>query len=591
MKAITKVAFSLFKKHLVRFITIMAIVVVSVGFVSGVGELEGKIKTATNEVYVTQNVSDLYLKSKNQTGFTQDELSIIEDRFGVENTLKSFCYETMIEDDSIIARVHSFNLESEINRIELKSGSLPTAYNEIAVERGTQTLKGFEVGESVVINGATYVVTGIVYNSYYFGKGDEPSYQYTDENISCAIYLNGVFSPIVNDVYVKLNNSEDIELFDADYEKIINNQKTEVVSLLGEDNVEVLSLYENYGYYSAVNYAEKVGIIGIVFVIFFLLVTLLVVYSTMSRLLIEERSQIACQKTLGYTDYQILFKYVLFVFIATFVGGALAFPVGLGLVSILYQAFNMQYVMPAFPASPRFFYYLVTLVVIVLATVLLTFITGKKLIKEKPATLLTPKAPKSGKVIFLERIGVIWNRLSFKYKSTLRNIFLFKSRLFMTVVSIMGSCVLVFCGIGLLNCTTSYENAGMIKAIAVALIAFSAVLCLLVIYNLTNINVSERNREIATLMVLGYQKNEVSGYMFREIYIMAIFGALLGVPLGVLFINFVFGLISFGTLSDIAWWTYLITPCITVLFSFLSTLLLRKKINNTDMNASLKSVE
>ena len=79
----------------------------------------------------------------------------------------------------------------------------------------------------------------------------------------------------------------------------------------------------------------------------------------------------------------------------------------------------------------------------------------------------------------------------------------------MTVISIIGSSVLVLAGLGLFDCTKGYNDAESIMAIAIAIIVFSALLSALVIYNITNINVSERTREIATLMVLGY-------YMFRD---------------------------------------------------------------------------
>ena len=116
-------------------------------------------------------------------------------------------------------------------------------------------------------------------------------------------------------------------------------------------------------------------------------------------------------------------------------------------------------------------------------------------------------------------------------------------------------------------------------------------LCALVIYNITNINISERKREIATLMVLGYHNKEVTGYIFREVYIMSCIGAILGLPLGVGFVEFVFGLIDFGKLADINWWTYIIAPIVTIIFSIISTYLLYRKITRTDMNASLKTLE
>ena len=92
-------------------------------------------------------------------------------------------------------------------------------------------------------------------------------------------------------------------------------------------------------------------------------------------------------------------------------------------------------------------------------------------------------------------------------------------------------------------------------------------------------------------MVLGYDEKEVQGYIFREVYIMSFIGAILGIPLGMLFVHFVFAQISFGSLGEIGWWDYVLTPLVTMLFSFLSTKLLKSKITKTDMNASLKTLE
>ena len=161
----------------------------------------------------------------------------------------------------------------------------------------------------------------------------------------------------------------------------------------------------------------------------------------------------------------------------------------------------------------------------------------------------------------------------------------------MTVLSVTGSTVLVFAGMGLLDCIQKMKNSETLVIVSAVIILFSALLCALVIYNLTNINVSERRREIATLMVLGYHDGEVAGYIFREIYIMSIIGAILGVPCGMGILVMAFNMLDFGALADVNWWTYILTPCITMFFVFLSTFLLRGSITKTDMNASLKTIE
>ncbi len=588
MKASLKASVRLFKKHIARLITIIAIVMVSVGFMSGIGELENRVKYAVTDYYKSKTVSDFYIKSNKNFGFSAQEVQDIEEIFGAENLLKTFSYEQK-SDKGVISRIYNYNFENaKINELELVQGSFPAA-NEVVCERATDALKDYAVGDRVTIGGREFTVSGSVTNPLLLLKKAEHSFQFENEYLGEVFYVNS--DPMtVNDIYATAAERQHFNGFGKSYKTYISEIKSELEEALG-DGATVLTLYENEGLYSMVQYGEKVGQIAIIFVVFFLLVTLLVVYSTMSRLLAEERGQIACLKTLGYSDFGIVFKYLLFVFGGAVIGAMPATGIGMLLTYIIYAAFGMQYAMPPFPLRARFVYFGITFSIILTATLVLTFFTGMHLVKNKPAVLLTPKAPKSGKKVLIERVPVIWNRLSFKHKSTMRNVFLFKSRFLMTVISIIGSTVLVLAGMGLTDCALAVDNAQSILAISVALIVFSALLCALVIYNLTNINVSERNREIATLMVLGYNNREVTSYIFREIYVLCFLGAILGLPLGVGFIDFVFNLVNFGAISDINWWTWILTPVVVMFFCFLSTMLLYKKITGTDMNASLKILE
>lgn len=588
MKTQFKVFTRLFKKHFSRFLTIIAIVIVSVGFMSGAGKVEDQFNSAINTVYVEKNVSDLIIKSKSNFGFKKNDISYFEDKFGKENITKLMCYDLEDEDTKDITRIFSYSFnDSNINKLELIEGNFPSNSNEIVAEEKTHYIEGYSIGEKVEIMGKEYTVSGIVRNPLLIYTEEEPSFVDQDKYITHAIYVDS--KPIIaTDIYVTLTDRTLFNSYSENYEEYIDNLKNEIKTELGEDKVEVLTLYENVGLYSLFKYGEKIGLIAAVFVLFFLLVTLLVVYSTMTRLLDEERGQIACLKTLGFSNFKITNKYVLFVFTATIIGGLLASGVGLLLTQAIYFAMNANFKMPKFILSNNHTYFLIVLAIIVLSTSILTLLTGLKNINKKPVDLLAPKIARSGKKVLIERIPFIWNKLSFKYKSTCRNVFLFRSRLLMTVISIMGSYVLVIAGFAVLDNCIDLPDAKSIFAIAIAIVCFSAALSLLVIYNLTNINISERNREIATLMVLGYHDDEVSGYIFREIYIMSFIGVICGIPVGVAFVDFILKYIDFGTLDEVNWWSWIIAPLITMLFSFLSTLLLRSKITNTNMDESLK---
>lgn len=590
MKTLHKVTSRLFKKHFSRLLTIIAIILVSIGLISGIGEVEFKINHATNETYVSKNMSDFYLKSNQELGFSSDFYNELSDQFGTENVMKSFSYETKIGKE--IFRFITFNFNDiSINQLTLINGHFPKNEHEIVVEKSTKTRNSYALNEKITLFEKEYTVCGIVANPLLIYEIDEPSFQFFNEPLDKIIYFHQDELLIYNDIYVTLSNRNLFNAFNSSYEKEIQLLKKNLINQFINESFTILTLYENIGFYSLISYAQKVGIISIIFLVFFLLITLLVVFSTMTRLLEEERLQIACLKTLGYPKQKIINQYLLFVFISALCGGILAFGVGLGVTKIIYSTFNLQYTMPAFPLKNHFLYYGGTFALIVLSTVGLTWITGNQLISQKPVTLLAHKVPKPGKKVIIEKVPFIWNHLSFKYKSSFRNVLLYISRFLMTVISIIGSTVLVLAGIGLMDCAKKIKDGASLITIASVLIIFSAILCALVIYNITNINVSERKREIATLMVLGYHDNEVTSYIYREIYIMTSIGAIIGIPLGYFFLQFVFNLINFGSIADINWWSWILAPLLTLFFSFLSTKLLYRRIIKTDMNASLKTLE
>lgn len=162
----------------------------------------------------------------------------------------------------------------------------------------------------------------------------------------------------------------------------------------------------------------------------------------------------------------------------------------------------------------------------------------------------------------------------------------------MTVVAVAFSTALVLTGLALLDlCLFGNFGSASIMGIAIVIVIFAGLLTAVVIYTLTNINISERNKEIATLMVLGYQDNEVTGYIYREVYINTVIGILFGYPLSTFLIYLVFSVMGFGTLGGISWFMWLIAPFIVLLFTCLVTLTLRRKIVKINMNESLKANE
>ncbi len=197
--------------------------------------------------------------------------------------------------------------------------------------------------------------------------------------------------------------------------------------------------------------ADRIGAIGRVFPAIFFLVAALISLTTMTRMVEEERIQIGTLKALGYSKGSIAAKYVLYALLATLGGSIAGALVGLKLLpTVIITAYKMLYRSLPGLATPFNTYYagLATFFA-VLAVELATFLACYKELKAKPAELMRPLAPKNGKRVLLERIPFLWRLLSFTWKATIRNLFRYKKRFFMTVFGIGGCMALLLVGFGL----------------------------------------------------------------------------------------------------------------------------------------------
>lgn len=596
MKAYTKSLWRTVSAHLGRFIAITAIVALGIGFITGLGDVHPKLTASLNAYYDEHGVPDLIVKSKSATGFTDEQQEALKQASCVKASLTSSVIE--LAQGGAYARATFVDLNAQINRLELIEGRLPQSGSEILVERETNGFQKYEAGDTLTYLGQSVTVTGIVVNPMLFCKEPEPSMTDPDQPLFAAFYLDAQYRPSflpVTDFMLTVEGADQYDRFSNRYLSCIERAKTELTEILGEEaeNFAILSLEENYGAAAYDGYGKKVGNISAIFSVFFIAVVALVVLTTMSRLIDEERPMIACFKTLGYGNGRILMKYILFSLVCCLLGGAVGFIVLSNLLTFLiYSAFDIMFTMPQAVLSFSPLLGIVSTLAMTAAVTAVTAWVTAGALREKPAALLQPKAPKAGKKIFLERIGFLWRRLPFRFKSTFRNLFRYLGRFFMTVLSVSGATALVFAGFGLYDSSSEAGvSAGSISGISAILIICAMLLSILVVYNLTNINIEERKREIATLKVLGYKNGEVAMYIYREVFILSLIGVVIGIPLGAGFAAFVFNYVEFGSLANMKWISWLASAVLSLLFSVIADLLLYGKIIKTDMNASLKTVE
>ncbi len=642
VKTYLKTFARMFKRHATRLISVFLMVTLSVGFSAGIGMATDKMKYALGELYEKNNLSDFIVRGAGDLSGKKAELEDlgfdVETGGILEFEENTFEQEFLGQKLSVtfegtgegVTRIYLFPEEEDVrqNRVDtLNEAPMPeTAPSDsipVAVERATAQLKEYALGDEITATVSamsreqtlTFVVTEIVQNPLHLAVRRDPSMSKVDgeedqyKELESIFYLRqntffvaGAQSAFpLNSLYISIPSLKDRggiggALFDNGYESKLKAARSTIEGLFKDElqagTLAVLSLYENFTYASYYNYADKVEMIGYVLMVVFVLVTLLVVLSTMTRLLDEERAQIACLMTLGYSPARILLKYLLFALVGTLIGAVGGYFASLGLAYVIFVNFKWNYSMPAFPMEGPIAFFLIVTSIILVATLAATLIAGLKKTKARPAALLRPKSPRPGKKVIFERIPALWRRIPFKMKSTLRNVLRFKTRFIMTVVAVLASTGLVVAGLAVLDCCI-FQEIGTFAMIVVAIVVlvFAALLNAVVIYTLTNINISERERELATLMVLGYHDKEVTLYVYREIYITSAIGIVLGIPFGAMLCAFVFSLMTLGSLGAVNVYVWFVAPVMSLLFTFLATLLLRRKIVKIDMNASLKAME
>lgn len=256
--------------------------------------------------------------------------------------------------------------------------------------------------------------------------------------------------------YLKSKTEADQKLSDA--QKEIDDAQKELDQLEPSEWM-VLGRDTNVGYVSFDSNAEKVEAIAKVFPIFFFLVAALVVLTTATRMVDEERTQIGVMKALGYGKGKIAAQYLIYVAVATITGSLFGLLVGFYVFpTVIWNAYTIMYDLPALVIQFNWKYALLSSGAAILTTLLTTFWACYSSLKEAPSRLILPKAPKSGKRILLEKITPLWSRLSFIHKVTARNLFRYKKRFLMTVVGIAGCTALLLTGFGLQDSISDIVN-------------------------------------------------------------------------------------------------------------------------------------
>lgn len=235
-----------------------------------------------------------------------------------------------------------------------------------------------------------------------------------------------------------------------DTERTLQSKQNELEDSIPQVRWYVQDRSQIGGFSSLKSDLESIQSLGNAFPIVFLLVAVMMSLTAMARMVEEDRGLIGTYIGLGYGRLAVASRYLLFALFACLIGGGLGLIAGfLGIPAFLLVVLRGLYVMPDVRLAYDWLYGTAGVALFVVGVLAATVYACAQEMRQKPASLMRPKAPRSGSRILLERIKPLWNRMSFLGKVTARNIFRFKSRLIMTVGGVAGCTALIVCGLAI----------------------------------------------------------------------------------------------------------------------------------------------
>ena len=456
MKKLLKETIVCMVKTSKRFISILVIVLLGVGFFAGIRAVAPDMKNTLDDYYEKTNMYDIYIASN--YGIREETIDELKKDYDIEAVYNFDAITTKKEDYA--TKIISYDKDNKINIPKSVKSKMPEAAYEVQIDNAYRN--EIKIGDkltvdSEIIKNKTITVTGYVESPLYIST-ERDSTNLLSGTIDYYLYMNdeNIISPIKTAAYIKLNTNE--SRFSKQYEEIVKNAKKDIKKTLKEEkqpgeNWYVLDIDSNVGFYQYEQDTQRIDNVAKVFPLVFFIVAVLICLTTMTRMVEEERSQIGTLKALGYNDISIMFKYILYAALATIIGSMIGVAIGYRILpDLCFEMYKNMYRLGNIKLS---YYSSLTfqgMMIALLCTLGATIYTCRKTLKESPANLLRPVAPPPGKRVLLERIKLVWNHLSFSYKVTVRNVFRYKKRFLMTIIGIAGCTGLILAGFGLKDC-------------------------------------------------------------------------------------------------------------------------------------------
>ena len=468
------------KDNYKRFLSLICMAFLGVGFYVGIQSSSPDMLKTLDNFYDENNVYDISVISN--VGLTEDDLLKLSKIKNVElaiNIQEKDSY-LEIEENNYVVKLIEYN--SQMNNVHIKDGRLPKNNNEVSVDNALLENNNLKLGDNITIDGKKYSIVGNVISPLYF-SAERPNSNLGSGKVDYYIYVyNGSLDlEAYSNIYITVKGAKKYLTNSDSYKKIVNNVKKDIDLIkdkqqdirydeLYSDIIETSEMYgisideskfikpkwyiydrlDNTSYKELINASDNLKKIGNIFPIIFFAISVLVSLISMMRMIEEDRVENGTLKSLGYNSFHITLKYVIYSLLATTIGSSVGAIFGSYMIpNVIWNIYKKIFFIPKFIYLLKSDYNALGLWICILCICGTSVIVCIKNLREVPANLMRPKAPKSGKKILLERINFIWKKLKFSDKITIRNIFRYKSRVITTILGIAGCTALILAGFGL----------------------------------------------------------------------------------------------------------------------------------------------
>ena len=442
-----------------------------VGFFVGIKITSPDMLVTIDDYLDDRNVYDLKITST--LGFNDDNIKAIEELKSVGQVKLIHSKDQVAIIDKEEYAIKFIEVHSKMNKITITKGRLPQKKNEIVVEQALLTNQKLKVSDTITMDDdQEYQIVGVAESPLYFSYYRDTT-TVGNGKINYYAYANKDFfdETSIEEIYLTVEGAKELETSSDEYVDKIEKVEKEIEDITEEQqenryqevygaylsnpmiNTDTLNLTpvkwytnsreNNSAYNDFINATDNLKQIGNVFPV---LVSLI----TMTRMVEDDRSDIGTLKSLGFNNLSIISKYVNYALVTTILGGIIGIAIGTTVLPmIIWDIYGIMFTLPPIHLGFNFLYTTLGIVITALCIGLSTIYAAIKVLKETPANLMRPKAPKAGRRVLLERISIIWRHLKFSNKITVRNIFRYKSRVLASILGTAGCTALILAGFGL----------------------------------------------------------------------------------------------------------------------------------------------